>query len=63
MDIGAASAADADADGGSLIPDLNDVPIEVLLDDDESILSTALRRLVSDMNRPAENYAAHSNSF
>lgn len=62
MDDGAASSADADVDGGSAIPELNGLPIKALLGDDDSVLNAALRRIVREMNRPAENYAAHSSS-
>jgi hypothetical protein len=50
----------AEQEYGSAILDVNELPIEALVDHDDSVLSDALRRLVRDMDRPAENYAAHS---
>jgi FXSXX-COOH protein len=59
MDDGGILPPDAD---GPAIPDVHRLPLRDLLDAGDSVLTGALRRLVHDLERPAENYAAHSTS-
>jgi FXSXX-COOH protein len=51
-----------DHEGEPLLPILDALPLKAVLTGNDSALSTALRRLVQDMNEPGENYAAHSSS-
>lgn len=44
------------------ILDVNDLPLDVVLASDDSALSTALRRVVRDMDQPGENFAAHGST-
>ncbi|BCB76336.1 hypothetical protein GCM10022251_24620 [Phytohabitans flavus] len=47
----------------SAIPDLRSVPLEAVLATDDSVLSNAVRRLLGDLSRPSERYAAHGNAL
>lgn len=42
------------------IADVRRLPLDVLLDTDDSALANALRRVLRDLSQPGENYAAHS---
>jgi hypothetical protein len=52
----------AEQEHGSAILDVNELPIEALVDQGDSVLNGVLRRVVCHMDRPAENYAAHGSS-
>lgn len=54
-----ASGFSPDDEVNATIPDVSNLPLDVVLGVDDSALSNALRRLVREMNRPGENYAAH----
>jgi FXSXX-COOH protein len=64
MHEGAAFSADADVDpvfGAALILDVNGMPMDALLDAEDSILNHVVRRVVRGLDA-AESYAAHSSS-
>lgn len=57
-------AADSPAEGDAhmSVPDFSGLPLDVVLRSDhspDSALTAALRRVVADMGRPGESYAAH----
>jgi len=45
------------------IPDLRDLPVDVVLNADNSALGNTLQRLVTEMVGPDESYAAHGSSM
>jgi FXSXX-COOH protein len=45
-----------------IIADAGDLPLDLVLTGDESVLSNSLRRVVEEYSRPGESYAAHSSS-
>lgn len=49
-----------DDEAVAVIPDLGGMPLEVIFSADDSALSNAVQRLLRDLRRPGEQYAAHS---
>lgn len=49
-------------DGMPAIPDVRSLALDVVLSTEDSALSKAVLRLVGDLGRPAEHYAAHGTS-
>jgi len=45
-----------------VIPDLSALPLEEVFSDDNSALAHAVRRVVDEMHKKSEQYAAHSSS-
>jgi FXSXX-COOH protein len=48
-----------DRDPNHAILDLFALPLDQVLEADDSVLDNALRRVKEQLNRPGENYAAH----
>ena len=57
MDYSAGTNADRDAHRAIL--DLSALPLDRVLEADDSVLDNALRRVKEQLSRPGENYAAH----
>lgn len=51
-----------DDDAPATIADVRSLSLDVLLHTDDSALTDALRRVLSDLSRPGENYAAHGST-
>lgn len=49
-------------DTESMIADVSSMPLDAVFHSDDSALSNAMRRLLGDMARPGENYAAHGST-
>jgi FXSXX-COOH protein len=49
-------------EAGTMVPDLHDRPLASVLSSEDSALANSVRRVVAEMRRPAEAYAAHSSS-
>jgi FXSXX-COOH protein len=56
MDDLAGTNADRDANA---IPDLCALPLDQVLETDDSVLDNAMRRVKEQLSRPGESYAAH----
>lgn len=57
-----AGSSPSEGETDSALPDVNGVPLDTLLAGEDSALHTALRRLLREMERPGENYAAHGST-
>jgi FXSXX-COOH protein len=53
------TGTNADRDTGHAILDLCALPLDQVLEADDSVLDNALRRVKEQLSRPGENYAAH----
>lgn len=42
-----------------MIADVGRIPLETLLASDDSALASTIRRVIDELGRPGENYAAH----
>ena len=42
-----------------MIADVGQLPLETLLASDDSALASTIRRVIDELGRPGENYAAH----
>lgn len=57
-----AESSPAEGDADPAIADLSSLSLDVVLGSDDSALANSLRRLLHDMGRPGENYAAHGST-
>jgi len=53
------AGTNADRDSSQAIPDLSALPLDQVLQSDDSALDNALRRVKEQLSRPGETYAAH----
>jgi FXSXX-COOH protein len=49
-------------DADSAVADLTRLPLSVVLDPQDSALDNALRRVLREIDKPGENYAAHGSA-
>ncbi|GAA0903101.1 hypothetical protein [Virgisporangium aurantiacum] len=49
-----------DEEAQPTIADVSNIPLEIVFRTDDSALGHSIRKLLLDMNRQGENYAAHS---
>lgn len=47
---------------GPPLTDVRELRLTELLDTDDSVLATALRQVLRDLEQPGESYAAHGNA-
>jgi FXSXX-COOH protein len=52
-----------DGDVHFMIADVAEIPLEILLDSDDSALGNSVRRILREIKTQGEHYAAHSTAL